>query len=369
MDLFEIDRQSRNAEGDCYALFKKYDAQEDIEIRTILQQWFDEYPCLHQSGLRKRFAAQDKRQHLGAFFELYCHQWLREQGYEVECLDDDGGDKKTPDYLVKSQGIPKFYMECTISGESDREISNKPNQKRIVEWIKKSGLTGLGLDVSFAGVMQGNPDKRDIIAFLKEKVSVLKATRYEEVTQGQEYNVGAEWTYSKDGVRFRLEPHRSEHSDDKIFVIGYSPNAHGHSGRDKEILKDLRKKAAKQKQFLLQDIPYVIALNLAKWDDFADNSPDDFTARTTLLGGYSVSMVSGEGRHSFNESFWFDPHKKPIHKSSSAVIWWQHLMPWNYSVRQPVIWHHPFADRPLCPSLFQATQNVWENHTLVTKNT
>ena len=112
----------------------------------------------------------------------------------------------------------------------------------------------------------------------------------------------------------------------------------------------------------------MIALNLAKQYDFGDNSPECFTALTALLGGYSINMVSGEGKHSFCESFWFNPHGAPVNTFSSAVIWWRHLMPWNYSNRQPVIWHHPFAKQPLSPSLLQATQNVWENNDLVTKN-
>ena len=62
------------------------------------------------------------------------------------------------------------------------------------------------------------------------------------MARGKLYHVGFGWDYSSNGLSFRLQPYRSEHYEDKIVVTGGTSNARGLSGRQKEILKDLKRK-------------------------------------------------------------------------------------------------------------------------------
>ena len=78
--------------------------------------------------MRARFASNRHEQHKAAFFELLSHQWLKEHGFDVECLDNDTTQGKTPDFLVSKNGTSLFYLEWCIATESDAEAADEKNK-------------------------------------------------------------------------------------------------------------------------------------------------------------------------------------------------------------------------------------------------
>lgn len=71
------------------------------EARRIIQTWVDRYPSQLKDDWRGRFTSDNNRHHYGAFFELYCHEFLLRQGYSVEghCIGD-ASRSTAPDFLV-----------------------------------------------------------------------------------------------------------------------------------------------------------------------------------------------------------------------------------------------------------------------------
>jgi hypothetical protein len=99
MNLFDdIVRTRTNKKGYSeadYPYLNQSARPQQERIRTLLDKWFVNFTQMNQLGssrtyqdklrnLWTEFRSKDTRKHWGAFFELYCHEFLCAQGYKVE---------------------------------------------------------------------------------------------------------------------------------------------------------------------------------------------------------------------------------------------------------------------------------------------
>jgi hypothetical protein len=52
--------------------------------RDLVESWFTHYPASAQKEWRDRYRSDDDQEHGSAFFELYCHEFLRRHGFSIE---------------------------------------------------------------------------------------------------------------------------------------------------------------------------------------------------------------------------------------------------------------------------------------------
>jgi hypothetical protein len=74
----------REARESHYAFLNRSARPESKRTRQVLAQWFLKYPDEHRYTLNTSFRSRSEKTHLGAFFELYCHEWLKQQGFLVQ---------------------------------------------------------------------------------------------------------------------------------------------------------------------------------------------------------------------------------------------------------------------------------------------
>jgi hypothetical protein len=342
------------------------DNEEVVEMKNCLEEYFNRFPESHKQNIQKRFADTRLSNHCGVFFELICHEWFLEHGYEVKCLDKDSNENKTPDFLISREGIPQFYVECTAVTESESEIAHHRKMDLIEEWIEKEDLpTGFGLAIQYVPSNGQHPNKKAILDFLKEKLATLKSsTLYETTRSNKEFEEGVfnqfgermfcqkvRWSYrAEDGFVIGFIPRKLENEHEKTHCYTSTPDALGESDGDLLIIKKLKGKYSKR-QNLEHDVPFLIACNLMRPLHIGEVDPHEFDIWTALLGQYSVTISNqsnkavGEG-HSLQESFWFKSSGETQHTSCSAVMFWS-VKPWNFQDRRPIIWHHLFAKKPI----------------------
>src|SRR6266566_561000 len=88
------------------------------ETRNLLERWFQDYPEPYKLNLSKEFRSKPDKQHLGAFFELYCYSLLRVQGFDIKPQQVVDKMKGNPvDFLIKSVDTPLLYLEATIAAD------------------------------------------------------------------------------------------------------------------------------------------------------------------------------------------------------------------------------------------------------------
>lgn len=97
------------------------------------------------------------------------------------------------------------------------------------------------------------------------------------------------------------------------------------------------------------DLPYIIAINVV--DQF---SGDDIDISNALFGDEQViftfrgnKVIREETRRKRNGA-WFGP-KGPRNTRVSGALFASLLSPWNIAKITPVLWHHPWANKPLSP--------------------
>ncbi|HHT9135263.1 MAG TPA: hypothetical protein ACFYD2_10205 [Candidatus Avalokitesvara rifleensis] len=94
-----------------YAYLNRSARPDADRIRFVLEDWFSRYPKKKQVRLQERFR---KNEYESAFFELYLHEIMLQQGFECQVEPIVGSCEKRPDFLVFHQDRKCFYLEAIV---------------------------------------------------------------------------------------------------------------------------------------------------------------------------------------------------------------------------------------------------------------
>src|SRR5262249_55213143 len=76
-------------------------------VRDLIENWFRAYPPEDQAELRARLRSRENVEFLAAFFELYLHALLADEGHSVQVHPaPPSGITTRPDYLVTKHNEP-----------------------------------------------------------------------------------------------------------------------------------------------------------------------------------------------------------------------------------------------------------------------
>jgi hypothetical protein len=151
-------------------------------IRDLLQKWFDIFPPSGKVELRSRFRSADDRQHLAAFFELYCHALLRKQGFDVQLHRTGSVDRLTaPDFFVHRDGKPLFYMESTLSAQSDVESAAQARLNQVYDTVNRLKSPNFSVGVQIKKFPSHAPSASRIRSFLEGRLAKLDPDEISEM--------------------------------------------------------------------------------------------------------------------------------------------------------------------------------------------
>ncbi len=146
MDLFKspIQKGTDARKLSEYALLERSTLPEHEQARSLLEQWFQDYPsdaekqsgrADHQKNFCAAFGAQRDRQHQAAFFELYCYTLLRRHHFDIEIEPPVETSSHHPDFLAQSAGTPICFFEATLAAESDPDAGKEVKLRQIREMV------------------------------------------------------------------------------------------------------------------------------------------------------------------------------------------------------------------------------------------
>lgn len=334
MDLFADDPQTQCP----YSYLWHRGGEPEVQrFRHSLQSWFEALDNIrYKEELKSKLSGNGA---YGAFFELFCYHWFTSRGFRLSPQDHLPG--KTADFLVSDdQGNGLFYLECTVISDSKNEERKEGYIDAIVGRLNNELPEGVGVFIEF-GDIDTQPALRPIVSFVRNHIDEWKR-------QGCPEN--QKFSYRQNGVNFRIRFSHSQSSD-----LSYTSNSQGYGTESEKIIKHIRDKISKAGNS--GSLPFVIASNLA--GDFgrghciALDGPKEFAMQQVFLGSYSINMDTGEGRHDLKRTFWFDAGGNPINTTVSAIFYFANVRPDNAErCGFPVIWQHPYAQKPLQTALF-----------------
>ncbi len=94
----------------------------ESRVRSLMNEWYMQYPEDSRASLRGRFWAKTDQQHYGAVTELFIYALFLNLGYMINVAPDGPNNESRPDYLLESNCYPSFSLEVThanYSGEAE----------------------------------------------------------------------------------------------------------------------------------------------------------------------------------------------------------------------------------------------------------
>ncbi|MDP2857926.1 MAG: hypothetical protein Q8P50_08120 [Bacillota bacterium] len=307
-------------------------------IRSLLEDWFQRISPEARTELRRRFRSEDDRQHIGAFFELYCNELLRVQGYNtVKQL-------ASPDFVATKNNV-EIMMEATATCESDSLWGNLELWNLMLDELGRicSPDFHLGLDSS-SGYPPSPEAVLDVKAYTEAQLRGLDYdTEARNEVAGEPYPC---WTFTHPtGWNLKLSAYpkvpESRGEAGRSLVIWHMPTGLVDTGRS--LARALCSKAL---AFGDANSPTIIAVNQTSDFSFVD----DIDVVDVLFGADWGAPVSPSKRDGF--------FLKATPGHISAVLLVKDLKPWSIARRPPVLWLNPFAISPLDISCWRIAYNA-----------
>ncbi|MCL4552739.1 MAG: hypothetical protein M1305_04205 [Candidatus Marsarchaeota archaeon] len=325
------------------------DDQETANIRGLLEKWYVSFSNIGGVDWDKRFMSRDDRQHFGAFFEIYLYALLIGHGFAV--TRNDSG----PDFLVFDRDDLLFSIECVcVNLDQDQSIF----QARLNELCKYLNQNLRSPDFSLhveLVTMQSSPLPKSAIK--KELQRWLQAFDPDDVMQSLTTQGDAAYPrlmVSPEGweINFVACPRKREYRGvSSRCVCARSSGAFISSPIDRfrKVLRGKSRQAAGG-----HGRPSIVAVNALhgiRRTDFIEMA---------LFGVRNSIQSAPGGKDSVRQrqnGFW-QPRGNSTNSSVSAVLTISDLHSGNLAAKEktPVLWHNPWAAKPLPPDIWNGPQ-------------
>lgn len=323
-------------------------------------------PVQARPQVRTRFMNSDPRVHLGAFWELYLHEFATRTGVLLAVdVGNDGVGQRVPDFLLDGVGQP-FWVEATVAGGDD--FVDRDERKRVQQLyaaIERHPHRDFLIDVHVRRVGDATPGRK----FVRQITRWLDSLDWQAV-------------YALRGTGAPLPEKLIDHLGWQILVkasarrpeLRGDPDAgaigsrhegwqeHRIEGNDRTVTFEGMKKFSEIESvhktliakaghgYSLEDRPFVIAALCA------GVMVDDNDIAQALFGRlryFIGSSASGELDAEFGGGgLWVTAGGSPVNTRVSAVLTVTDLAPGSMAIVEPTLWLNPWAAHPLREDAF-----------------
>jgi hypothetical protein len=346
------DMEYRKPNERIYSFLNRSGHSEYEQTRRVLESWFGDIPEAYQKALRTSFCAGD-RQHLGAFFEIYCHALLKKQGFLVDLqqvVDQTYGNPI--DFLVRAEDLPLFYLEATVASDSDKSFTSHEQVNQL--WKALNDLKGS----SFQIILEIHHEAshlpfRKICNEIHQWLSTLdpnEASRTKDLL-GPDSRPRCSWKQDGWHIDFIAIPRPLEERNQEDETVLYTFSSHGKWSETQNSLS--RKLDEKAKKYGTLQLPYIIAVDVLALDSMGRDLNEVFFGQDLMLidpdsGAMTQTRSTFHpGRPSRENGFWIGQGGRLRNQQVSAVLLVDELMPWSFARKTPLLWHNPWAEKPL----------------------
>jgi len=329
--------------------------------RTLLDSWFHEYPAAHQAALGTSFRTDRDTQHWGAFFELYCHALLQHQGFTSSVQEVvDAAVNRPIDFLVQKDITPLFYLEAKVATDPNQVLANQGKVWELIDELDVLNEPNFQVSLEIGCQSSQNLPYTRIRSAIHGWLQTLDPDEVTEQRKGKVYENHPHWIWNCDGWQidfFAIPRVQEERGTTGKTVLYHFWNAR--SVEAQKSLKDaLEEKADRYGEL---QFPYVIAIDVLAIDSFLSGVGEILFGKEVLLidtqsdkTTLTRSPLLPNRPHNEN-GLWF-ARRGPRNRQVSAVLLVDELMPWAVAHKTPILWHNPWAEKPLDPNLWQGPQ-------------
>jgi hypothetical protein len=296
--LFPLDKVGKNSSsGDRdYTWLLRSMNERAVAARNLLELWFHDFPADIQGRweLYRRFSGESRRHTMGAFWELFCFNLLREAGFVVESHPTvDDGNSTHPDFCARYEnGSPASYLEARFNQGTFSEENDETRCHQFIEELReKVRHPNRRVSIGFRYKSTSQPSARRIAQKINERINEAGDVDFEAEDNGWWFDIN-------------IYPKADFHRDGDDAIVSTSQ---GDSGTVWAEVRSIRMALSKKKagKYGVFKVPYIIALNsddsyreyvdYALFGDFRDGirvKDGFFHNNSSISGVFSVEWLT-----------------------------------------------------------------------------
>jgi len=315
-------------------------------VRSILDQWFREYPDDSKVELRTRFRDNDEGQHIGAWWELYVYTLHRLLGYRIVVHPDIEGTTRKPDFLV-TRGTTRRYVECTVTSSVDTAGNRTAGTK---EWIIDciSDIQRPDFLVGIEHIREGTlrPKRSEITRPILEWLATLNPDLILARTQAGEGYPRQQFPIRDWEITCVAYPNRRDARYDGRRPLATLPASFVFVGNEVDRIHEAL--SGKGRRYGKVALPHPLTVALLSTSEFVDDEDMGEIAygrkavQYTQRDGDSVRMV--RRRNGYWRGDWDNQQRGA---RVAAVLFGRNLRAWALTEDLPRLWLNPWAAVPL----------------------
>ncbi len=320
---------------------------EAARVRALLESWFERYPAEHANELRSRLRSHDDRQFHGAFFELYLHELMLVQGYEVTVHPEapDGGGRR-PDFLVRTASGAEFYLESIVAtGRSAAEYGAAARLNEAYDALNRLESPDFSVGLRIGQAPEKPVPGREFRHFVREFIKDLDPDECERLLAEGGLSALPHTTYTHEGWEigvFALPKKAGDRGTSSARPVGM----YFHEVRRIDPRSDIRNAIVKKAtRYGGHTVPYVVAVNaIDAHIGFSDVMEGLFGKENyTFLVSQDGEVADGQPKmNRAADGAWHGPGG-PQNTRVSAVLVTSDVAPWTVADRTPTVYHNPWA--------------------------
>lgn len=240
-----------------YDSFNRLAWPEVVEIRNLIESWFQKYPAAPQQELKTRFVTDFN----AAFFELMLHELMIRHSFTVDIHPQIPNTNRSPDFLVHCPDVD-FYLEARVTTDmSDKQRSEANVRKVLYDQINTIVSTNFFLRIISLSLKGRQPSGKKLKQFLTDHLQTLDTDSLRLRYENNGFDELPVWVYSDDAIEIEMQPipksiDRRGKKEDRL--IGMYPMIVEFSTTSESLKETIHKKSSRYGEL---DKPYLLAIN------------------------------------------------------------------------------------------------------------
>jgi hypothetical protein len=316
-------------------------------IRSVLEEWFLNFPESNSDDLLARFKSANDLQHISASFELYLYALINNFGYEVEIHPQTNTDKDThPDFKAIGKDGFTFYLEAVQS--TDTAVEEQGANARLnvfYDTINRLESRDFFLDISFNGLPNTPPPGAALRKRLSGWLASLNADKVIAELESNGPDSLPQYEFSHEGwdTIFRAIPRSPEKRGSPVNNIIGSMSGGARWLSTWESIRDSL--IGKGNRYGELDHPLIVAVNANVFHlDRIDIMQALFGQEQYIIDPKNIDKEPRMERAPNGLWYW---QKGARYKRISGVLIGFDIKPWTYGVRKLDLYLNPWANRGL----------------------
>jgi len=333
----------RHAETD----FGYMNSHADLPVkaaRTIIEDWYKNYPADHREELARRFRSKRPSQHSGAFWELYLHELFLRMGYGIVVHAALLGTDNRPDFLLLKEGRPVAVVEARLAGvETDEEASVKQRQGELHDALDQVRSPNFFLQIDEVRTASQRPSFRQLTKDVEAWLMTLDPDMPIDQFQLERRNsIQFEWESSGWFLRLLVIPKSVGHRGKPGRAVGTSSIEVRWLDTKGELRRAVSEKASKYGEF---ELPFIIAINHVGVSCDRTDWEDALFGTSAVNVWFANDIVHHQEPFRKNDGLWYG-NGKPRRANVSAIIGGWAINPWSMGAHRLEVYSHFAPKRP-----------------------